>query len=122
MKHESGISNLGLLFTVIVFGALFYFGAQISNFYYSYFELEGLMQQQAEKAAVFSDKDMLHTIFKRVRELQIPVDERDAIKINRIPGKVVIETEYTEVLILEWQDKVYELWEFDFNPRAEAVL
>jgi hypothetical protein len=122
MTNQSGISKFGLLLTVGLFGALFYFGSQVANFYYSYFELEGLMQQQAEKAAVFSDQEILNTIFKRVKELQIPIDERDSLKINRLAGKIVIETEYTEVLILEWRDKVYDLWEFDFNPRVEAVI
>jgi len=121
-NRSRGASKFSVIVTLLFFAALVYLGGQVFNFYYSYYELEGLMDQQARKASVFSDKEMRQLIFKRVKELQIPIDEPEEIKINRLEGKVVIETQYSEVLYVEFRDKTYDLHVFSFNPRIEVPM
>jgi hypothetical protein len=120
--NTRGASKISLLVTVLFLGAVVYLGGQVANFYYSYYELEGLIENQARKAQVFKDSEMRETIMNRIKELQIPIEDPEEIRINRIDGSIIIETSYDEVLFVEFGDKVYDLHVFHFAPRIEVEI
>lgn len=120
-KMERGITKLGLLITIGIIVLVGNLGLKVANFYYSYYELEGLMEFQARKSKVFSDNEMKRTIFTRVWEVGVPLDGPDDIHINRVGNKTIIETSYNEVLDIEIAGKSYDLHVFPFHLRVEAT-
>jgi len=121
--RENGVSNLGiLLFVFFVLGGV-YVSSQVFPFYYSFYELQGLMQAQADKASEFSDAEIKSNIAREIRKHGIPADPDEDIMINRFSGKIVIECSYEEVFYVDFGDGYdYDLWTFQFNPRGESRL
>lgn len=119
LLDERGGSRLGWLLTILIFLCGFYACWQIFPFYYYYYELVGLMEEQANKAQVFTDDEIRRNIEKKIKELDIPVDDMDDLKINRFNGKIVIDLQYSEVLYVDLGDKTYDLYTFQFNPHVE---
>jgi len=117
---ERGASKIGLLITVAIVGAIVYFATQVLTFYYSFYELEGLMEFQAKKGQIFKDQEMRRSIFERVKQLNIPIDDPEEIQINRVDGRVVIDARYAEVLYIEFGGKTYDLYVFRFNPHVSV--
>lgn len=120
------MSRLGVLIVVLVIATSVFVGYQVFPFYYYFYEVQGLLEAQAQKASVFSDGEIRKTILEKVRKLEIPLEDPDSLKINRFDGKIVIEFEYDEVLFIDLstpdQDRVYDLYTFHFVPRAEATI
>ncbi|OVE80327.1 hypothetical protein BVY02_00550 [bacterium J17] len=122
-SSQAGMSQLGMLFTVLVFGVATFLGYQILPFYYYSEELRGFMESQARNASGFSDDDIRKVLLAKIDELKIPIDDKDDLKINRINGHIVIDLEYEEVLAVDLgEDKYYELHVFQFNPHVEQKI
>lgn len=119
-KKESGMSKITLAFLIVFGGAAIYFGSQVINFYYCFYEIEGLMEFQAKKGEVFKDSEIRETLFERVKKLEIPVDDPEEIKINRVDGDLIISLKYVEVLSLDFRGKTYDLHVFPFNPHVSV--
>jgi hypothetical protein len=116
-----GMSRLGVLLSILFFLAAAYLSNQIIPFYYYYYELQGLMESQARNAGVISDAEIRKVLLKKIKELEIPVDNpEDALKINRYGGKINISLDYSEVLYFDLgEDRVYDLHVFHFKPQVE---
>jgi hypothetical protein len=119
-KKESGMSKITLAFLIVFGGSAIYFGSQVINFYYCFYEIEGLMEFQAKKGEVFKDSEIRETLFERVKKLEIPVDDPEEIKINRVDGDLIISLKYVEVLSLDFRGKTYDLHVFPFNPHVSV--
>ncbi len=120
--NNRGMGRAAIVFILAIAGAVVYSGFKIFPFFYYAEEIEGVMASQAAKATVFSDEQIRRVVWERVKELEIPVDDRDQIQINRFDGKIVIELRYEEVFFIELGDRVYDIYTFEFNPRAEREL
>ncbi len=119
-RNQAGASKIGMLLTVIIFGAFVYLAFQVANFYYCFYEIEGLMQFQGKKAQEFSDAEIRQTVFTRIKELEIPIEDPEKIAINRVDGKIIIESRYDEVLFVEFRGKQYDIHVFHFRPHVEV--
>lgn len=124
---ESGINRLGVLVLTLLVAAAVFVGYQVFPFFYYFFEIQGLMQAQADKASIFTDVEIRKNIMERVKKLEIPFDNPDDLKINRFNGKIVIEFDYDEVLYIDLReltksDTVKDLHVFHFHPHAEARI
>ncbi len=118
--RDRGITSLGTLIFILIIAILVFLGSQIIPFYYSYYEIQGLMQAQADKASELSDKEILQNIRQAIKRLNIPADPEEDLRLNRFNGKVVIDLSYQEVLYVDFgNDFDYDLWTFHFNPRGE---
>ncbi len=114
------MSKITLAFLIVFGGSAIYFGSQVINFYYCFYEIEGLMEFQAKKGEVFKDSEIRETLFERVKKLEIPVDDPEEIKINRVDGDLIISLKYVEVLSLDFRGKTYDLHVFPFNPHVSV--
>ncbi len=122
MKTQNGMSNIGILLFILLVLSGVYTSSQVIPFYYSYYELQGLMDSQAEKANEFKDGEIIRVLSKAIQKLDIPADPED-IRINRYAGSIVIEMNYSEIFFVDFGEGYdYNLWEFKFNPRAEKAL
>lgn len=118
-----GASRLGILLLILLVVSGVFVGSQVFPFYYYYWEIKGLMEAQAAKASVFSDQEIRQTLMERIRKLELPIDNEDDLKVNRVSGKIIIELEYEEILFLDLgEDRVYDLYTFKFNPVVEQKL
>ena len=115
-----GMSKLGALFFVTIFGSVTWVFYHVIPFYYSFYEIEGQMEALAVKASLFSDSYIQQELMRFIKKLDIPVDNPEDIKINRFEGKILIDLKYQEYLTLELgEGRDYDLWIFDFNPHVE---
>ncbi len=121
---ERGITKIGLLFCLLLILVGVLLGGQVIRFYYSYYDLLGLMEAQAAKASVINDEQMRYTITKRIKELEIPIEDPEAeLNIERTASEISISITYSEVLFIDLgEGREYDLWEFQFNPKAEGTL
>lgn len=121
-NSQCGASNVGILLFILTILAGVFVGFQVMPFYYSYYELQGLMQSQADKGSEFKDEEIKRVLKRALKKLDIPA-EIEELKINRFAGRIVIELNYSEVLFVDFGGGYdYDLWEFHFNPRGEAPL
>lgn len=122
VDDDRGLSRLGILILLLLVAAVVYAGSQVFPYFYNFYELQGLMEAQAEKASEFTDDEIRKSLVARMKKLDIPY-EADLLKINRFDGKIVIEYEYSEVLYFDLdEDHAYDLHTFDFHPRAERQI
>lgn len=119
-KSEMGFGSLGgLLF--VLFGLIAVFlASQVIPFYYSYYEIQGLMQAQADVSSELNDRDIRQNITQEIKKLNIPVNPEEELKINRLNDGIIIDLYYQEVLYVDFGNGYdYDLWTFTFNPRGE---
>lgn len=120
---QRGMSRLGLLFMLLLLTAGLYSAFQLIPIFYNYQEIEGFMEAQAKVASMRTDAKIRRFLVKKIRELDLPVESEEALKIARFNGKIIIELEYEEVFFVEWgEDFYYELWVFHLHPRVERPL
>ena len=121
-KNNSGMSRLGTLILILLISAGVFVGYHVFPFYYYYYEIQGLMEAQADKATIFTDSEIRKNLMERIKKLELPIDDPEDLHINRFDGKIVIEMKYEEVLFIDYGEKTYNLYVFEFNPHAERVL
>jgi len=122
-KCENGLNRLGVLFFLLFVLVVGFTSWQIIPFYYYYYELIGTMESQADKASVFTDREIREVLNIKIRKLEIPIEDKDDLKIHRFNNKIIIELEYEEVFYVDLgEDRVYDIHVFKFNPRVERPL
>ena len=123
LRREGGIGVIGGLFTIICLAAVVYFSLQVVPVIYSYFDLIGEMKSLASKAHKYTDKEIRENIFQNIKDLGIPIEKADDIKIERTKERITIDCDYSEPVVLDLGGaRVYQLYNFEFNPHVEAVL
>lgn len=120
---ERGASNLALFFILLFLGVGGFIGWNVLPFFYYHQEAQGLAEFQAKKGSVLRDIEIRKTLLKRMKELQIPMDDEDDLQINRVGGNIVIHYEYEEVFYVDLgKYGVHDLWVFPFEIHAEAPV
>ena len=116
MIARRGASTLGCLFSLLIFAAIAYFGVNIGEVYWRYFEYQDDMKQEARFAAANSNDKILPSLRARADSLGLPEDAR-AIAIRRGAHNIVIEAEYYERLEFPMYSK-----DLLFHPYAEGTF
>jgi hypothetical protein len=111
-----GASTLGCLFTLLIVAAIAYFGINIGEVYWRYFEYRDDMKQEARFAAANTNDKILEHLKASADSLGLPEDAR-AIAIRRGPHNIVIEAEYYERLEFPMYSK-----DVLFHPYAESTF
>ena len=120
VQGERGISKLGFLFVGSIIGGIVWLGFRVMPIYYDYYEILGLMEEQAAKSQVLNDLEILDNLTKRIRKLGIPIGSEERIKIFRTGSRTKIEFQYKEILDVDFgKGRYYKLWVFDFHPVAD---
>ncbi|MCC6955101.1 MAG: hypothetical protein IT290_13370 [Deltaproteobacteria bacterium] len=122
VSNEQGLTLIGGLFLILVLGAVTWLGYHVIPFFYYNQELVGYIESQARKSQVFSDEEIRRNILRKLKDLEIPFEDPDLLKINRFNGEMVIELEYSEVLFFDYAGYTKDLWVFDFPTRVAAPL
>lgn len=109
-----GASTLGCLFTLLVFAAILYFGVNIGQVYWRYYEYVDDMKQEARFAPANTNDKILTRLRARADSLGLPEDAK-GIAIRRDAHNIAIEAEYYERLEFPMYSK-----DILFHPHAEG--
>jgi hypothetical protein len=116
VKNRRGASSLGCLFTLLIAVAAIYFGVNIGEIYWRYFQFRDDMKQEARFAAhVPNDQILLH-LRADADSLDLPDDAHD-IQVRRTNTDISIDAEYTERIELPMYAR-----DVIFHPHAEGPL
>ena len=114
MTTRRGASSLGCLFTLLVVAAVSYFGVNLAEVYWRYYQFHDNMQQEAR----FAQHSRTDSIALRLQASADSLDLPEAaghVIIRRTSNLITIESDYYERV--EVPGYVQEL---HFHPRAEA--
>lgn len=122
-RAQRGISQLGLLLTVLLFGVCAYLGLQLVPMWMNYYEILGHMEAMAKKTDVKSEKQIREFLEDQIRKMRLPIEEGHGLKLEKRGRNIVMELEWDDVLAIDLgEDYYYELWVFHFNPRVEEQM
>jgi hypothetical protein len=113
-----GGSTLGCLLWVLGMAVVLYYGTQIGQHYFEFYQLQEEMRSQARLAPGLPDPVIRRRIADRIDQLGLNIDPRK-VKITRggRPRRIIIETEYADTVVLPAFKRV-----FVFRPRADEPL
>jgi hypothetical protein len=102
---------------VLLAGALYY-GVNIGEVYWRYYQLLGEMKSQARLASSMTDATIRRRLILEVEELGLPPDaSKFSIRRSGRTQLITIETEYSESVDLPFFKHT-----FRFTPKVEAGL
>jgi hypothetical protein len=111
-----GASTVGCLFSLLIVAAIAYFGVNIGQVYWRYYEYRDDMKQEARFAGANTNDKILLRLRARADSLGLPEDAH-AIAIRRGAHNISIEAEYYERLEFPMYSK-----DILFHPFAEGTF
>jgi hypothetical protein len=113
-----GSSTRGCLFSLLVFVAALYYGVNIGEPFYRYYQYRDAMRSAARFAPTLQDDVLVRRILVKADELNLP-PAAHRIRIQRLeqPRRVIISAEYEERVELPFFHR-----NLVFRPRAEEPL
>ena len=119
-NKQKGAGKLTLLVFGVIAFVLLYCAYNIMPFYYYYYELQNQFESHAQAAQMYTDKELRSKLMYHIEHVQIPLKKPEDLKIDRSNGVITISLKYREIFYITYQGKDYDLWVFDFNPKATA--
>jgi hypothetical protein len=117
-RGQRGTSQMGCLFSVLIFAAAVYYGVNIGQVWFRYYQLLDEMKVSARLAPTLPDPVIRRRLAAKVDELHLPADaNKFTITRSGKPRSITIETVYNETVDLPLFHHTFE-----FKPRAEEVL
>ena len=113
-----GAGTLGCLLSLLAFVVVLFYGVQVGEVFYRYYQYRDAMTSAARFAPSLSDDVLRRRILDKAEELGLPAEAR-RIQIRRIgqPGRIRISARYEERLELPFFSR-----QFTFEPHVEAPL
>jgi hypothetical protein len=111
-----GASSLGCLFTLLVLAVIVYFGVNVGEVYFRYYQYQDAMRQEVRFAAHNNDAIILRHLRDQADSLGLPEAARN-VMVQREGRHIEIETEYYEHVELPLT--VREVY---LNPHAEGIF
>lgn len=116
MVIRRGRSSLGCLFVLLLVAAALYFGVNIAEVYWRFYEFQDAMRQEVRFAAQIPDDRMKLHLSALADSLGLPQEAAD-VTINRSKTDISVSAEYAEQV--EFPLFVRQI---HFKPHAEARL
>lgn len=117
-RGRRGGSNFGCLISLLVLAAALYYGLNIGELYWRYYQLLDEMKSQARLAPSLTDATIRRRLILQVEELGLPSDaQKFSIRRSGRTRLITIETEYSESV-----DLLFFKHTFRFTPKTESGL
>ncbi|HVA58645.1 MAG: hypothetical protein WBQ26_05330 [Gemmatimonadaceae bacterium] len=115
VNARAGRSSLGCLFMLLLLAAGIYFGLNIGEAYWQFYQYEDAMKQELRFNSVRPDSLILAHLWLQADSLDLPEDAKN-ISIERDPRDRTIKifADYTELIELPLTVRA-----FSFHPHAE---
>ena len=116
MRRRGGSSSLGCLFTLLIVVAAVYFGVNVGQIYFRFYEFQDDMKQGIRFAGSLTNQRILNRLKAQADSLGLP-DDAQNITIKRDVDSISVWTEYYERIELPFykRDKL-------FHPHAEGPI
>ena len=114
VTRARGASTLGCLFTMVVMGAILYFGVNVGRVYWRFYEYQDDMRQEMRFASQHTNDQIIAALRASADSLQLP-EAAGKISLRRSNKAISVEAEYYENV--EFPMYVKEL---HFHPHAEG--
>jgi len=111
-----GASELGCLFTLLIVAVVVYFGINIAEKYWRFYEFQDDMRQEVRFAAHSPNENILVRLKAQADSLDLPDDAHD-ITIRRTNTSISIDAEYYDRIELPMFAR-----DVLFHPHAEGPL
>jgi hypothetical protein len=113
-----GASSTGCLVSLLIFVALLYYGVNIGELWFRYYQYVDEMKTQSRLAAAIDDGTIRRRLQAKAQDLNLP-DEAQRIVVARTasPRQIRIESSYSETVDLPLFRHT-----FHFKPRATQPL
>ena len=100
--NRRGRANLGCLLVLVLFVGALYYGVNIGEVYFKYYQLVDEMKTQARFAQALTDETIRRRLVARVQDLGLPEAAGTQVTIRRVyrPREIVIETHYEQRVTL----------------------
>jgi hypothetical protein len=116
VRPRRGKSQLGCLITLLAFAAVCYFGVNIAEVAWHYFEFQDRMRSEALFAAHRTDAVIKRRLGELADSLNLPESARN-VSVRRTPHAIFIWADYSQHI--ELPGFVYEL---HLNPQATGAF
>jgi len=116
VTQRRGSSSLGCLFSLLLFAAVLYFGVNVGEVYFRYFQYKDAMRQEVRFAAHNNDAVIVRHLRDQADSLSLPEAARN-VTVQRDGRHIEIEAEYYEHIELPLT--VREVY---LNPHAEGIF
>jgi hypothetical protein len=116
VTSRRGLSSLGCLFMLLLFAAVVYFGMNIGEHYFQFYQYQDAMRQEVKFAAHNSDALILRHLRERADSLGLP-EAAGEVTLQRDGRHIEIESEYYVHIELPLVVR-----EVRFNPHAEGIF
>lgn len=114
VTSRRGAGKLGCLFSLLIAVTVVYFGANLGEVYWRYYEYRDAMQQEARFAATRSDDDIRRRLRAFADSLGLP-PEAGRVNVRRGSSGISISASYVERVELPMYVR-----EIRFQPRAAS--
>lgn len=109
-----GAGSLGCLMSLLIFSAIIYFGVNIGEVYWRYYEYKDEMNQQVRFAAHNRNDQIVRHLRAFADSIDLP-ESAGNVYVRRVGHNISIESDYYERVELPLVVK-----EVHFNPHAEG--
>jgi hypothetical protein len=116
VRARSGRSSLGCLLTLLVIAAVVYFGVNIGEVYFRFYQYQDAMRQEVRFAAHNTDAVILRHLREQADSLGLP-EAAGLVTLQRDGRHIELESEYYEHIELPLTVR-----EVHFNPHAEGIF
>jgi DNA-binding XRE family transcriptional regulator len=115
-RARRGASSLGCLFTLLIIAVVIYFGVNIAEVYWRYYEFQDDMAQEVKFSARAPEEQIRNRLKAAADSLGLP-DDAHQITVQRSQTMISIEADYDENIELPMYVR-----EVHFHPHAEGPL
>lgn len=117
-RGPRGASSTGCLLSLLVFVALLYYGINIGEVWFRYYQFVDEMKTQVRLAAALDNETIRRRLQAKAKDLGLPDDaQRIVIARTASPREIRIESGYSETVDLPLFRHT-----FHFKPRASQPL
>lgn len=115
VSRRAGKTSLGCLVTLLLFVAAAYWGVNIGEAYWRYFQFVDEMKQQVRFAAHLPNDQILRHLETAADSIGLPA-EAGRVDIQRANHVITVQSEYDETVELPLTTR-----DFHFVPRAQST-
>jgi Domain of unknown function (DUF4845) len=110
------MKTLKLVIVFAVIGAAFYLAYLVAPVYWTYYQFQDAIESEARINSYSgkSEVDMRETVWKKAKQLELPLNSSEDIKVQRNGSTVSISTQYTVHI-----DVPFHPFDLNFAPATQ---
>jgi hypothetical protein len=116
VRQRAGRGSLGCLVVLLIFAAIVYFGVNVGEVYWRFYQFQDAMRQEVRFAAHNNDNLILRRLRAEADSLGLP-EGAGLVTLQRDGRHIELESDYYEHVELPGMVK-----EVHFNPHAEGIF